>query len=418
MSDLALRTIGLGKMYHIGAERQAYGTLRDTLAQAVRRPIERIRNPGAATHSSDDLWALRDVDLQVRHGETLGVIGRNGAGKTTLLKLLSHITEPTEGRVEIRGRVGSLLEVGTGFHPELTGRENIQLNGAILGMTRAEIKSKFDEIVEFSEISRFLETPVKRYSTGMYVRLAFAVAAHLEPEILIVDEVLSVGDAGFQKKCLGKMEDVAGRGRTVLFVSHNMAAVRSLCRTAVQIEAGRIVNSGEAGPVVAHYLAQQAGTGASVRWERGQGPGDDQARLVCVEVLDHTGKVASLVTTDLPFDVRMEFDLFRADEAFCIGFDLATSDGTVVMRSYQTDTAQEQWPDLRDGRNSIGCTIPAGLLNEGRYFVMPRLSIHAVRWIVNSESVVSFQVHRDTGDSPYTLGRPGTIAPTLPWRTM
>ena len=235
MSDLALRTIGLGKMYHIGAERQAYGTLRDTLAQAVRRPIERIRNPGAATHSSDDLWALRDVDLQVRHGETLGVIGRNGAGNTTLLKLLSHITEPTEGRVEIRGRVGSLLEVGTGFHPELTGRENIQLNGAILGMTRAEIKSKFDEIVEFSEISRFLETPVKRYSTGMYVRLAFAVAAHLEPEILIVDEVLSVGDAGFQKKCLGKMEDVAGRGRTVLFVSHNMAAVRSLCRTAVQI---------------------------------------------------------------------------------------------------------------------------------------------------------------------------------------
>jgi lipopolysaccharide transport system ATP-binding protein len=419
MSDLALRTIGLGKMYHIGAERQAYGTLRDTLAQAVRRPIERIRNPGAATHSSDDLWALRDVDLQVRHGETLGVIGRNGAGKTTLLKLLSHITEPTEGRVEIRGRVGSLLEVGTGFHPELTGRENIQLNGAILGMTRAEIKSKFDEIVEFSEISRFLETPVKRYSTGMYVRLAFAVAAHLEPEILIVDEVLSVGDAGFQKKCLGKMEDVAGRGRTVLFVSHNMAAVRSLCRTAVQIEAGRIVNSGEAGPVVAHYLAQQAGTGASVRWERGQGPGDDQARLVCVEVLDHTGKVASLVTTDLPFVVRIEFDLSRTDVAFCIGFDLATSDGTVVMRSYQTDSAQEQWPDLRVGRNSIGCTIPAGLLNDGRYFVMLRVGIHYSHWIVNSDSAVSFQVHRDSGPSPYTVSdRPGAIAPVLPWQTM
>ena len=194
MSDTALRTVGLGKMYHIGGERQAYRTLRDTLVQTAKRPLERIRHPGAATHSSDDLWALKDVDLEVGQGEALGVIGRNGAGKSTLLKVLSHITEPSEGRVEIRGRVGSLLEVGTVFHPELTGRENIQLNGAILGMTRAEITGRFDAIVGFSEIGRFLDTPVKRYSSGMYVRLAFAVAAHLEPEILIVDEVLAVGD--------------------------------------------------------------------------------------------------------------------------------------------------------------------------------------------------------------------------------
>src|SRR5665811_74577 len=227
MSDIALRTVGLSKMYRIGGEREKYRTLRDTMVQAAKRPLERIRHPGAATHLSEELWALRNIDLEVRRGEVLGVIGRNGSGKTTLLKVLSHITEPTEGRAEIRGRVASLLEVGTGFHGELTGRENIQLNGAILGMTRAEIKSKFDAIVEFSEIGRFLETPVKRYSSGMYVRLAFSVAAHLDPEILIIDEVLAVGDAGFQKKCLGKMEDVAGRGRTVLFVSHNMMAIRS-----------------------------------------------------------------------------------------------------------------------------------------------------------------------------------------------
>ena len=417
MDDLAVHVVGLGKMYRIGGSKKRYGTLRDALSNAVARPIERIRNPGAATHVSEDLWALRDVGLDVTYGDTLGIIGGNGAGKTTLLKILSHITEPTEGRVEIRGRVGSLLEVGTGFHPELTGRENIQLNGAILGMTRAEIKRKFDEIVEFSEIGRFLDTPVKRYSTGMYVRLAFSVAAHLEPEILIVDEVLAVGDVGFQKKCLGKMEDVAGRGRTVLFVSHNMTAVRGLCRTAIQIAAGKVVDSGEARTVVARYLAQQAGGTSSVRWDGERAPGDRIARLRCVEVLDQTGKAASMVTTDLPFQVRMEFDLSELDDAFCVGFDLTTGDGMVVMRSLQTDTAREQWPELRVGRNSLACTVPSGLLNEGRYYVMPRLSLHARRWIVHSDGVVTFQVHRDT-ESPYTLDRPGAIAPTLSWRTV
>ena len=218
MSDVALRTIGLGKMYHIGGERETYRTLRDTIVQTAKRPIERIRHPGAATHSSEPLWALKEVDLEVEKGRALGIIGRNGAGKSTLLKVLSRITEPTEGRVEIRGRVASLLEVGTGFHAELTGRENIFLNGSILGMSHAEIRARFDDIVEFAEISKFLDTPVKRYSSGMYVRLAFAVAAHLEPEILIVDEVLAVGDAGFQKRCFGKMEDVATSGRTVLLV--------------------------------------------------------------------------------------------------------------------------------------------------------------------------------------------------------
>jgi len=255
MSDIALRTVGLGKMYRIGGERAKYRTLRDTVVQTAKRPIERIRHPGAATHVSAPFWALRDIDMAVQHGEVLGVIGSNGAGKSTLLKILSHITEPTEGRVEIWGRVRSLLEVGTGFHGELTGRENIYLNGAILGMTRAEIKSKFDEIVEFSEISRFLDTPVKRYSSGMYVRLAFAVAAHLEPEILLVDEVLAVGDAAFQKKCLGKMGEVASEGRTVLFVSHNMATILSLCSEVIWLDAGRIVCRDGAKEAVGQYMA-------------------------------------------------------------------------------------------------------------------------------------------------------------------
>ena len=419
MSDVALRTVGLGKMYQIGGEREKYRTLRDTIVQAAKRPLERIRHPGAATHSSKPLWALKEVDLEIEKGRALGIIGRNGAGKSTLLKVLSHITEPTEGRVEIRGRVASLLEVGTGFHAELTGRENIYLNGSILGMSRAEIRARFDDIVEFAEIAKFLDTPVKRYSSGMYVRLAFAVAAHLEPEILIVDEVLAVGDAGFQKRCLGKMEDVASSGRTVLLVSHNMQAVRNLCDHAIQIDSGRVVNSGESARVIADYLVQQTDASGSVRWPLGQGPGDEEARLACVEVLGPSSTPTNLVSSDQTFTVRMDVDLSRVDDALCIGFDLATSDGTVVLRTYQTDTAQEDWPGLVVGRNSIGCAIPAGLLNSGQYFVMPRIGLHYVRWIVHMDSVISFEVHRGREASPYrTSERPGTIAPVLGWRIM
>ena len=417
MSDLALRTLGLGKMYHIGAQRQQYYTLRDTLAKAARRPIERIRHPGAATDKSEELWALRDIDLEVKQGEVLGIIGRNGAGKSTLLKVLSRITEPTEGRVEIRGRVASLLEVGTGFHAELTGRENIRLNGAILGMSRFEIKRRFDEIVDFSGVERFLDTPVKHYSSGMYVRLAFAVAAHLDPEVLIVDEVLSVGDGEFQKKCLGKMKDLAGGGRTVLLVSHNMQAVRGLCDSAIEIGAGQVINSGEARAVVADYVTQQADAVAAATWAPGTGPGDDDLRLVRVEVLGPNGEVANHVNTDAPLDLRFEFDLGRIDSALCFGFDLVSDDGTVVLRSYQTDTAPKEWPRLHLGRNSLECTIPARLLNDGTYLVMPRVSIHNVRWIVNGDSVVSFEVARDGGASPLVGGRPGTIAPILQWHT-
>jgi len=255
MSDVAIRVAGLGKQYQIGGDRKPYKTIRESITDMVLDPLRRLRAglSADALNGEHAFWALKDVSFEVNRGEVVGIIGRNGAGKSTLLKILSRITEPTEGEVEIVGRVGSLLEVGTGFHPELTGRENVYLNGAILGMKRSEINRRFDEIVAFSEIERFLETPVKHYSSGMYTRLAFAVAAHLEPEILMVDEVLAVGDAAFQKKCLGKMGDVAKAGRTVLFVSHNLAAILALSTRAVLIDKGRITRSGTPTDIVQRY---------------------------------------------------------------------------------------------------------------------------------------------------------------------
>jgi lipopolysaccharide transport system ATP-binding protein len=265
MNDIAIKVENLGKLYRIGAQQERYSTLRETLVRSFVRSLNRMRskfqpssvqpfNKLNAGSGDDFIWALKDISFEVKQGEVVGIIGRNGAGKSTLLKVLAHITEPSEGRVELRGRVGSLLEVGTGFHPELTGRENIYLNGAILGMKKVEIERKFDEIVAFSEIEKFLDTPVKHYSSGMYVRLAFAVAAHMEPEILLVDEVLAVGDATFQKKCLGKMGQVAGEGRTVLFVSHDMVAVRSLCKDVFLIESGKIIASGNSDEVINKYI--------------------------------------------------------------------------------------------------------------------------------------------------------------------
>jgi lipopolysaccharide transport system ATP-binding protein len=254
--SLAIRVEGISKRYEIGKAQEKYQTLRDTIARAAASPFRRWRRRRTGSPEERTIWALRDVSFEVRRGEVLGVIGRNGAGKSTLLKILSRITDPSEGRAEIHGRVGSLLEVGTGFHNELTGRENVFLNGAILGMRRAEIQAKFDEIVAFAEIDKFIDTPVKHYSTGMYMRLAFAVAAFLEPEVLLVDEVLAVGDAMFQKKCLGKMEDVARTGRTVLFISHNMAAIRALCTSGLVLHEGRIVEHGAVGRCVETYFRQ------------------------------------------------------------------------------------------------------------------------------------------------------------------
>src|SRR5256885_6409026 len=279
MSDEPIIQVeGLGKRYSLRHNRpERYTTLRDVIADKAKRLFRpngggsKLQTPGSERPSKEDFWALRNVSFEVRQGEVVGIIGRNGAGKSTLLKILSRITEPTEGKVTLRGRVASLLEVGTGFHPELTGRENIYLNGAILGMSRAEIRKKFDEIVAFAETEKFLDTPVKRYSSGMYVRLAFAVAAHLEPEILVIDEVLAVGDAEFQKKCLGKMESVARTGRTVIFVSHNMVAVQNLCSRALWLSSGKLLGIGTTADVIRSYLQSDVRNASERVW-------DDQSR--------------------------------------------------------------------------------------------------------------------------------------------
>jgi lipopolysaccharide transport system ATP-binding protein len=308
-----VRVEGLGKRYRLesgGGEGFRYRSLREDVARWAKAPLRLLR--GARAPRREDFWALRDVGFELDSGEVLGIIGRNGAGKSTLLKVLSRITRPTTGQVELRGRVGSLLEVGTGFHPELTGRENVFLNGSLLGMSRREIARKFDEIVAFAEVEKFLDTPVKRYSSGMYVRLAFAVAAHLEPEILIVDEVLAVGDAEFQKKCLNKMGDVAGQGRTILFVSHNMGAVQNLCRRAILMEHGRLRMLGTAREVVARYLEASDTAAATPVGERRDRSGEGRFRFEEVILLDGEGRPRAYAVTGeelyLKFRLRVPTD--------------------------------------------------------------------------------------------------------------
>jgi len=311
MSDIAIRVENLSKQYHIGGPQARYKTIRESLTKAVQAPFRRlasvVRGQSSAV-SNETIWALKDVSFEVKRGEVVGIIGRNGAGKSTLLKILSRITEPTEGRAEIHGRVGSLLEVGTGFHPELTGRENISLNGAILGMKRAEIERKFDEIVAFAEIEKFIDTPVKHYSSGMHVRLAFAVAAHLEPEILLVDEVLAVGDTAFQKKCLGKMGDVARGGRTVLFVSHNMAAVENLCQRGVVLDQGQATFIGSQSEAIAQYLKRLDTNTSSLR-ERRDRVGSGKLRILAVDVRGPDGKRLDVLTSGQDVNIHLYYEV-------------------------------------------------------------------------------------------------------------
>jgi lipopolysaccharide transport system ATP-binding protein len=379
---------------------------------------------GRAGPEPNTFWGLKDVSFTVQPGEVVGIIGRNGAGKSTLLKILSRITEPTSGRAILRGRVVSLLEVGTGFHPELSGRENIFLNGAILGMKRAEIAAKFDEIVAFAEVGPFLDTPVKRYSSGMYVRLAFAVAAHLEPEILVIDEVLAVGDAAFQKKCLGKMSDVARAGRTVLFVSHNMQALQSLCGRAVHLEQGSVAAIGTSQAVVSEYLAAISSATGEKRWPLESAPGNEFCKLTAIRVITGDGVNGSngaVLPSKRDLSVELEFVAEQQHQGLCVGFDLTNSEGVTVLRSYQTDGPSESWPEVRVGTNRWRCVIPAGLLNGGVYFVCPRIGIHNVSWIVNIESAVEFELMLDHGVSPFwnslsASNRPGLVAPILRWQ--
>jgi lipopolysaccharide transport system ATP-binding protein len=425
MSDTVIAVSGLSKSYTISHQRQErYVALRDVVTEGMRnlyRGIRRAGQPGADRRRGtvEEFWALRDVSLQVRRGDRVGIIGRNGAGKTTLLKLISRITEPTRGRIEIEGRVASLLEVGTGFHPELTGRENIFLNGAILGMTRAEIRRKFDEIVAFSEVERFLDTPVKRYSSGMYVRLAFSVAAHLESEILVVDEVLAVGDAQFQKKCLGKMEAAEQEGRTLLFVSHNMATISSLCRTGLLLDGGEVVAAGKMSDVVLEYYAP--GTASPAVFDTGPDDGRGRtadARLLSGAVVDDDGQVRSEVDISKPVNIVMRYRVAAsAGMQASPNFHFYGADGSCAFVS----SPRNLQPHAR-GLYEAVCHIPGNFLNEGTYFVGLALTSFPGPHVQFFEtSALAFNV-RDPlvnvptrGGSDYAGPIPGVVRPLLAW---
>ena len=424
MADTVIKVEGLGKQYRIGSVMDRNPTLRDALVGAVAAPFRRLKHGGASTGKrSETMWAMRDISFEVQAGDRVGIIGRNGAGKSTLLKVLTRITHPTEGQAELHGTVGSLLEVGTGFHPELTGRENVYLNGAILGMTRAEVRSKFDEIVEFSEIGKYLDTPVKRYSSGMYVRLAFAVAAHLEPDILVVDEVLAVGDLEFQKKCLGRMSDVSREGRTVLFVSHNMGAISTLCSRAILLEGGRLVTDGPTRDVVGTYISSGQDLSGSVEWaDPEDAPGSETARIRAVRV-SQDGVVTSDVEIDKDVSVEVDFWNLEDGASLYASVHLIDRTGVTIFAANNAPSASLRDDGWSARPHPVGlyrtvCSIPGNFLNDGLY----RLTVLVVRdgtWTAaRADEVVSFTVH-DTGAmrKEYTGPWVGSIRPRLAWDT-
>jgi lipopolysaccharide transport system ATP-binding protein len=371
MSSIAIRAEGLSKQYRLGAKHERYRSLRDVIARSAMAPFRRLRQV-LQGHSSVEwdrtVWALKDLTFEIPHGEVIGIIGHNGAGKSTLLKTLARITEPTEGVVDIFGRVGSLLEVGTGFHPELTGRENVYLSGALLGMRKREIDRKFDEIVAFAEIDAFLDTMVKHYSSGMYMRLAFSVAAHLEPEILIVDEVLAVGDQEFQKKCLGKMQDVGQLGRTVLFVSHNMTAVTRLCQRAMLLEHGRLVAVGPTTSIISDYLFKGHGTSAERRWtDERLAPGDETIRLLSVRAHDENDEVQRSFDIRHPIGIEITYQVYKAGMRFTPCFALLNETGTILFFSQEVPLWQDAERPV--GRHTTTGWIPGNLLAEGTFQV-------------------------------------------------
>lgn len=386
MSDVAVSVENLGKRYRLGTSRAAYGTLGETIALALQARTRRSQ----AREGRKTIWALRDVDFEVPWGQALGIVGRNGAGKSTLLKILSHVTYPTTGRARLYGRVGSLLEVGTGFHNELTGRENIFLSGAILGMRRAEIRRKFDEIVDFAEIDRFLDTPVKRYSTGMFMRLAFSVAAHLEPEILVVDEVLAVGDAAFQKKCLGKMDGAAQEGRTILFVSHNMPMIQALCDRAIWLRDGRVVEDGAPADVVQHYLQSQSVPAVASLDDRGDRSGDGTARVVSLEIESADADGVIRPTSKLLFRMGYRSDGPLRFPQFLISVYDDVGVGLFLLHSEFTD----RLPEVLPPQGVVTCETDAINLTPGRCTVAVELLKGNVRADL-VEDAASFDVEHD-----------------------
>jgi lipopolysaccharide transport system ATP-binding protein len=416
--SVAIRVEHLSKKYvlhHQVGGRSRYQSLRDVIAERVG---SLFRRAPAESASREEFYALRDVSFEINQGEAVGIIGRNGAGKSTLLKILSRITAPSEGSIEIEGHVASLLEVGTGFHPELTGRENIYLNGSILGMPRREITTKFDEIVAFAEVEKFLDTQVKRYSSGMYMRLAFAVAAHLDPEILIVDEVLAVGDAQFQERCMRKMDSTSKSGKTVIFVSHNMNAVQKLCRHAILLSAGKIALAGAPEAVIRGYLDIAV---KDTEWKNSgreyDNPFFQPTRFALV---DSNRKVLTQeMKGDEEIAVLIEGVTTSLDPALVVGFAVFSEDNSLLFYSLQTDTAPNKWPQIRKGKNALICPLPARFLNEGVYRIELIVSLHFRSWIcepgVNAPGL-SLRLRGGLSDSPHWMeARPGLMAPVLPF---
>jgi lipopolysaccharide transport system ATP-binding protein len=415
----AIKIEHISKRYRIGGLHPGYMTFREMLGGFLTAPFRKLKNG----NSHQTLWALTDVNLQIAPGELVGIIGHNGAGKSTLLKILSRVTKPTTGEVELFGRIGSLLEVGTGFHPDLTGRENIFLSGAILGMRRAEIERKFDAIVAFSELEKFIETSVKWYSSGMYVRLAFSVAAHLEPEILIMDEVLAVGDAAFQQKCLDKMHDIRQQGRTILFVSHDMTAITRLCKRVVLLENGTVACDGEPREVVNHYLSSSFKTGAWREWtDVDAAPGDEIVRLRRVRVRDENGETLSVVDIRRPFGIELTYEVRQEGHSLVPVMEFYNDNGTEL---FSTHDANSEWRRHRRPRATYTSTvwIPGNLLAEGGLIGHASIMSHFPSTIVHAyeRNAVAFQVvDSPAGDSArgdYIGPMPGLVRPLLNWTT-
>jgi lipopolysaccharide transport system ATP-binding protein len=435
MTDTVISVENLSKRYLVGhrsAQRERYTTLRDVIAREARNFVRKAADPfrGRQIVQGDEVeefWALKNVSFEVKRGEVIGIIGKNGAGKSTLLKIVSRITEPTEGRVRLRGRVASLLEVGTGFHPELTGRENIFLNGAILGMAQREIRSKFDEIVAFAEVEEFLDTPVKRYSSGMYVRLAFAVAAHLEPEILVVDEVLAVGDAGFQKRCLRKMGQVAQGGRTVFFVSHNMNAVERLCQRVIFLDRGRVLGKyDDARNGVIAYLKCSDQLVEANAWSNKNRDCDFEYQNeyfvpTHLEVLSKAPhqQPGEPFSNKYPIEVTISGVIRRTDPELGIGIGVYNENDELLFWTLTTDQITENWPKLDVGLVCLRVVVPPRLLNEGIYRVELLASLHYRAWILEPRRnvpTISFSIKGGLSDSPFwDHKRPGILGVVLCW---
>lgn len=427
MGNIAIHVNSISKKYYIGRQQNKSQTFKEMLTDAIVSPFRKAEKllrgqATGATGLDEIIWALKDVSFDVKHGEIIGIIGGNGAGKSTLLKILSRITEPSEGFAEIHGRVGSLLEVGTGFHPELTGRENIYLNGAMLGMRKSEINRKFDEIVAFSEVDKFIDTPVKHYSSGMYLRLAFAVAAHLEPEILFVDEVLAVGDTRFQKKCLNKMEDVGKEGRTVLFVSHNMISIGQLCNRVLLFENSSLLLDGISHKVINTYLKNGIITTGERTWtDLSQAPGREIVRLCAVRIKTVDGHIVDTIDIRHPINVEMEYDVLKPGYALLPNFQLYNEEGLHMFATHDLDPEWQQRP-RPPGRYVSTVLIPGNLLNDGVVFVGAGLeTVNPMIFQFYESEAASFHVVDNLGtDSArgyFSRNITGVIRPLLQWKT-